>query len=852
MKTVSIRFSDMDKKTLLYLGYVGENLHRRILIDCKKEFEEMPGAIPALVVTAPNGLKYPVDVTVEGNTVIWDITNSDLIHHGNGEIQLTLTKDSEVGKSAKCRTKVDESIEPDGEAPDPIENWLIRAENLLKEIPEEIANAIEKAKESGLFDGVGISSIGYVRTVGNVNIYRINLTDGSFYDFEVSNGEDGQPGTNGVGITNIAKTGTVGLVDTYTITLTNGQTYPFTVTNGQNGAEIDDTTPALNKVFSSSKVNGELTQLKSDLTLIDETLDKMVKTSDNVYEPSDSKFEDHVLAVNSSGKCLFYGSSDYAYRGFIFPLGDISKNLGYKFTYEGSGISSVKLCCYQYKPTSNTDTFVALNQITGTKEGNDYTGLLPVSENSAYIVFAVSFTSGANYDNIYKAIKNALFIFETTAATWNDVDWSEIEYAPRALLNLNMKSIPQELLDEINDKVEKLEGYGLSKNDFSDTYKGKVDEAYEHLHPTSDVIVKYGDQGITSGSWASPTNGQIYTTSSTAIYDVTDFIPCENGEILYLCEVQSIAFYNSAKTFIGGVTIANIDGYTGNGLQNNLTISQQNVAYMRINFYNSNYTSNILNGRYAACRRNTDDYAILNMGDSIYGLNPKPYDLSSVIESVTGKKTANCGFGGTRAAVHSLTEYNKFSLYNLADAIYSEDYTTQDEADFSALGSGYYYKYNLRTLESIDFDKLYALTIAYGTNDWNASVPIDNENDPMDTDTFKGALRYSISKIQGKYPKLLIILVAPLFRTFSSEQKDSNTKTNSNGKTLVDFVEAIKEVADEYELPFIDMYHMSGINTFNSTTFLRDETHLTFEDGVKRVGKITGEKVKDYVTETDE
>lgn len=268
MKTVSIRFSDMDKKTLLYLGYVGENLHRRILIDCKREFEEMPGAIPALVVTAPNGLKYPVDVTVEGNTVIWDITNSDLIHEGNGEIQLALTKDEEVGKSAVCRTKVDKSIEPDGEAPDPIENWLIRAENLLEEIPEEIADAIEEAKASGMFDGVGISSIGYVRTVGQVNIYRINLTDGSFYDFEVSNGEDGQPGTNGVGIANIAKTGTVGLVDTYTITLTNGQTYPFTVTNGQNGAEIDDTTPALNKVFSSSKVDDELTRVKSDLQVM--------------------------------------------------------------------------------------------------------------------------------------------------------------------------------------------------------------------------------------------------------------------------------------------------------------------------------------------------------------------------------------------------------------------------------------------------------------------------------------------------------------------------------------------------------------------------------------------------------
>ena len=321
MKTVSIRFSDMDKKTLLYLGYVGENLHRRILIDCKKEFEEMPGAIPALVVTAPNGLKYPVDVTVEGNTVIWDITNSDLIHHGNGEIQLTLTKDSEVGKSAKCRTKVDESIEPDGEAPDPIENWLIRAENLLEEIPEEIADAIEEAKASGMFDGVGISSIGYVKTVGKVNTYRINLTDGSFYDFEVSNGEDGQPGTNGVGIANIAKTGTVGLVDTYTITLTNGQTYPFTVTNGQNGAEIDDTTPALNKVFSSFKVNEELTQLKSAITAMgsDVTdLNGAVFTSEEEIVDAPNLFEtvtDTEMRLNFSAGV--FGQSEALYGFYV-------------------------------------------------------------------------------------------------------------------------------------------------------------------------------------------------------------------------------------------------------------------------------------------------------------------------------------------------------------------------------------------------------------------------------------------------------------------------------------------------------------------------------------------------------
>lgn len=304
MKTISIRFSDMDKKMLLYLGYVGENLHRRVLIDCKKEFEEMPGAIPALVVTAPNGVKYPVNVTVEGSTVMWDITNSDLIHHGNGEIQLALVKDEEIGKSARCRTKIDESIEPDGEAPDPIQNWLVRAEVVLEEIPEEVNAAIQEAKDSGLFDGVGISSIGYVGTVGKVNTYRVNLTDGSHYDFTVENGDDG------VGIASIVKTGTAGLVDTYTITLTNNQTYTFTVTNGENGVQIDDTTPALNKTFSSSKVDDELTRVKSALQ------GKYTKPADGI---PGSDLEDGVIPVvhnvpsgGTTGQALVKSSgSDY-------------------------------------------------------------------------------------------------------------------------------------------------------------------------------------------------------------------------------------------------------------------------------------------------------------------------------------------------------------------------------------------------------------------------------------------------------------------------------------------------------------------------------------------------------------
>ena len=262
MRSVSVRLADLEN-IKINLGYVGENEHVHILFDCKKAFDQYPNAVPSLVVVPPKGDSYPAVVTREGDIVEWVVTDSDLIYHGNGKIQLQFEQNDIVMKSAEARTFIAPSSIPTGTIPTPIQNWIAQANAILAEIPEDINSALAAAKASGEFDGddgVGIASIAKTGTSGLVDTYTITLTNGSHYDIDVTNGT---PGQNGVGIQNIAKTSTVGLVDTYTITLTNGQTYPFTVTNGQNGVEIDDTTPAVNKVFSSSKVDQELTDVKT-------------------------------------------------------------------------------------------------------------------------------------------------------------------------------------------------------------------------------------------------------------------------------------------------------------------------------------------------------------------------------------------------------------------------------------------------------------------------------------------------------------------------------------------------------------------------------------------------------------
>ena len=137
MKTISYKLKDLDqkeKKVTLKLGYVGENEHVQIRIDCSEIWENYPNAVASLAVEPPEGSKYPAIVTREGNIVCWTVKDSDLVHDGDGRIQLTFTDGSEIQKTVICRTKVDESIIGSGTAPDPIADFVAEANQALAEL----------------------------------------------------------------------------------------------------------------------------------------------------------------------------------------------------------------------------------------------------------------------------------------------------------------------------------------------------------------------------------------------------------------------------------------------------------------------------------------------------------------------------------------------------------------------------------------------------------------------------------------------------------------------------------------------------------------------------------------------
>lgn len=129
-------------------------------------------------------------------------------------------------------------------------------------------------------------------------------------------GPEGEQGETGNGISSITKTGTVGLVDTYTITMTDGSTYNFTVTNGKDGTATIEAGYGIN-------INGD--EISVDNTVI------ATKTELNQY----LKDNDLNYSGTFRGKAI-YIKAEGTYTSTSYGDGAIGRNIpnqpGYTYT----------------------------------------------------------------------------------------------------------------------------------------------------------------------------------------------------------------------------------------------------------------------------------------------------------------------------------------------------------------------------------------------------------------------------------------------------------------------------------------------------------------------------------------
>ncbi len=219
---------------------------------------------------------------------------------------------------------------------------------------------------------------------------------------------------------------------------------------------------------------------------------------------------------------------------------------------------------------------------------------------------------------------------------------------------------------------------------------------------------------------------------------------------------------------------------------------------------------------------------IVSFGDSIFGNNNTETGVCNQLALNTGAAVYNCAFGGTRAyprkenAASANEPYRHFDMMNLIDAIVANDYTNQDAAltpdeDGKVFNSRF--PAMLERIKNLTFtDQI--VTLNHDTNDWNSAVPIE---------VYQDALRYIINKIQENYQNVRIVLISPTWRcTFENGEyvEGGNDTAERNGKTNYDYAMAMKEVAEEMGVDFIDCYNI-GIDATNCLDYFNgvDGTH---------------------------
>lgn len=120
-----------------------------------------------------------------------------------------------------------------------------------------------------------------------------------------------------------------------------------------------------------------------------------------------------------------------------------------------------------------------------------------------------------------------------------------------------------------------------------------------------------------------------------------------------------------------------------------------------------------------------------------------------------------------------------------------------------------------------------AVVVFGGTNDFgHGDAPLGTMNDRT-PDTFYGALHTLYTSLLEIYTGKPIVVVTPLHRTNEDNPRDDGNK-QSNVGVLKTYVDIIREVAEYYSLPVLDLYKNSGMQPKVSVireTYIPDGLH---------------------------
>lgn len=130
-----------------------------------------------------------------------------------------------------------------------------------------------------------------------------------------------------------------------------------------------------------------------------------------------------------------------------------------------------------------------------------------------------------------------------------------------------------------------------------------------------------------------------------------------------------------------------------------------------------------------------------------------------------------------------------------------------------------------------DYQSADIIGVMGGTNDFWNNVPMGTIDD-SDTTTFYGALNTIAQHIITTFPGAYFFFMTPIMGYRSAARVEAGAAafpypTNSQDLTLDDYCEAIRNVAEKYSVPLLDMKRVSGM-----CPLIESEDNRLYSDGV--------------------
>lgn len=348
-------------------------------------------------------------------------------------------------------------------------------------------------------------------------------------------------------------------------------------------------------------------------------------------------------------------------------------------------------------------------------------------------------------------------------------------------------------------------------------------------------------QDLSDDTYVFPTNG----TSSKSLdyaFKVTKHIAIEPlSNYVSNMRVRSLAFYNSAKVFISGISTI-IESNTA-------FLTPANAAYMRLNIYSAN---DVTKGQIEKGSIPTSFEPFYFMRSFIPPNSITARELASdvmqtQISKWKGKTFVSLGtsivwYDGKTYPDGTLCRgYQTHLKEQLGFASYlNKGVSGSSMANGTANGDG-----TNKTGKTVDYTQFDLVTIEAGSNDYKLNVPLGNRgliaDTNFDTNTFYGAYRDLLQYILSIKPTIRIVLLTPPRRKQSGYTDEG---LNEQGLKMYEYVLAVKDIAEMYGLPIVDQWHESGFTYYNATTYTIDGVHPN-NLGYERLGHLAVGRIKD-------